>query len=135
MIDIKNNRIGKGELALVYSAYWRNWSRLIYMYNGDYVEVDLQPVNSHKDINWEKSRNVNIRKHSTKPKKGDRRYLMVQKGSKIYNEVLLELIDHLTLREISYLLSYDFLPEIDWDLWEKYNNGGVFFKDCKKGAE
>jgi len=130
-IMLKNNRIDKGELALVYCDYWRTWSRLLYSYNGVYVEVSLSPVNTRKALNWKKIENANIRLHCTRPDPRDKRLLSVQRGSIGYRMMIQAIEPHLLPETIEYLLYYDFLPEIDWGKYSKYNNGGCFFNDCK----
>lgn len=127
------NRVYKGELALVKNTYWGTWSRLLYAHNGTYVEVDLSPCQPERKLNWEKTKNVNIRRHCTAPAaRCTKHYLSVQNGSIIFNQMLEFITPHLTQEKIAELLFRDFLPEIDWALHAKYNHAGAFFADCKK---
>lgn len=133
-LALAKNRLRKGELALVYSAYWRKWSRLLYMYNGTYVELDLEPIGT-RDLDWNKVRGVNIRRHCTQKDTGDKMYTSVQNGSIVFRQVYDRMAKHLSDVEIATLLYRDFLPEIDWRLYSQYCNGGAFFADVMKRQE
>jgi hypothetical protein len=126
---LSNNRVHQGELALVWSSYWKTWSRLLYDYNGTYVEVDLTPIQPERQLSWEKVRQVNIRRHYTKPQITDRLYKCVQPGTLVWNDLMNALENHLSPEKMAELLFRDFLPEIDWSLYRQYNHGGVFFAD------
>jgi hypothetical protein len=131
---LSKNRVHKGELALVFCDYWQTWSRLLYAYEGTYVEVDLTPVVPQRALSWEKVKGVNIRRHYTKQGAKDKRYTCVMNGSIVHRMVYDLMKDHLEDTKIAELLYRDFLPEIDWTLHRDFNHkgNGVFFKDCMK---
>jgi hypothetical protein len=131
-LALTHNRVKPGELHLVYSSYWHRWARVLYDFNGTFVEVDLTPINPSTALNWEKTKNANIRRHCTARDDKDMRYACVQPGSMVYSNLVEEMSTHLSKEKIAELLHREFLSEIDWDKYSKYTNGGVFFRDCMK---
>ena len=133
-LSLIHNRVKPGELHLLYCDYWKDWSRVLYDFNGTYVEVDLTPINATKLITWEKIKGVNIRRHCTRRSSLDKKYACVQPGSLVYEEIVEKMTPHLSKTKIAELLHREFLPEIDWDKYTKFGKGGggVFFKDCMK---
>lgn len=106
----------------IWSSYWHKWSRILVPMTNKVmwqVEVDLQP-------NDEK-RTINIRRHCT----------MKSAHDKIVSELPMEVVEGMQKRfgeEITQrLLHEDFLPNIDWDKYEKRCNGGAEFDTIKKG--
>lgn len=134
---LSKNRITKGELALVYSDYWGTWSRLLYAYEGTFVEVDLTPVYPKRELAWKRVEGVNIRRHYSRQGPKDKRFTSVIAGSIVFRQVYGIMADHLSDSKVAELLFRDFLPEIDWNLHREFNHSGngVFFKDCMKRQE
>lgn len=112
--------------AFHYCSYWGKWSRILSVKNGHFVELDLTPINSGIKENWRSLGNFNIRYHCTSPDKGD-----------IFTHTLPEHIlerlrENCSEEVVHNLLHYDFLPEIDWELYGKFCNGGAPFRKIQK---
>ena len=109
----------------VYCPYWHRWSRVLSSVDGISVELNLTPI-PHSDRTWaEDVAPGKIRRHCT-----------VQSPSDFHNELPEEiveaLLDNLGVLRANWLLEYDFLPEIDWDLYDKCSNGGCRWDLCRK---
>ena len=104
----------------VYSSYWHSWSRVLRFYQngGTQVEVDMFPLINDKQ--------VNIRKHRTVRSVNDfySRYMP--------NNVIEQMVDRYGQELTDRLLHEDFLPQINWDLYEQHCNGGAEFDRIKK---
>ena len=48
------------------------------------------------------------------------------------NGVLVQMVRMLGQDEVDHLLTFDFLSRIDWDLFQKHNNGGCAFELCRR---
>lgn len=111
----------------VYSAYWRKWSRLLLNeFDNQCVELDLEPVNVSSAAEWERIKQQNIRRHRTPRVSGDK------VSTQLPAEVLSCMRQHLSETCINALLTYDYLPEIDWALYDKVSNGGAPFEKVRQ---
>ena len=120
------------KIQFVYSEYWSTWSRLLSPscteYHGMVVELNLTPIMSHGQRGWEKQvKPAIIRAHFT-PKCSPREYPVDQLPGNIKALMLTELGENF----MNYLLNENFLDQIDWELYDKYNNGGASFELIKK---
>lgn len=115
----------------VYSRYWNTWSRLLatqhdcspYTLTHAAVELDLTPVNAHREENWARIATYRIRAHHTP---------IAQPVDQLPENILEEMRLHLSEEVINKLLNYNFLPEIDWTKYKLVVNGGADFDDIKK---
>lgn len=112
----------------IYNSYWRTWSRVLRPMSDkhDQVEVDLTTPNSHIESEWEKVRNIHIRKHCTSPRYGD---LLEEELPDSVIKHLRRNVDEAVLHR---LLHEDFLPQIDWDKYHKVDNGGASLSQISK---
>ena len=112
----------------VYSSYWHTWSRVLGHVKYGIVELNLTPINASwcGDKKWQQEvgRGV-IRRHCTHIEP-DNFY------KELPSEVLLQMGKYLDAGQIAKLLTYDFLPEIDWALYDKHRNAGCAFELCRK---
>lgn len=111
----------------VYSNYWKTWSRVLEYKDGQFVEVNLTVVNPKDASEWKRNSSIIIRRHRT------------SQGEKSFTDVLpIEVIDelesHMSEDIVQRLLYEDFLPQIDWDRYNVYNNGGAEFELIRKGS-
>ena len=92
------------------------------------MELNLTPIMSHGQRGWEKQvKPAIIRAHFT-PKCSPREYPVDQLPGNIKALMLTELGENF----MNYLLNENFLDQIDWELYDKYNNGGASFELIKK---
>lgn len=116
----------------VYCAYWGTYSRVLQFMNTRgsmfnlQVEVDLTAVNITNAYGWEKIANINIRRHGTD--RSARDIYMAELPS----DALWHMKKWLSDEVIHRLLHEDFLPQIDWDLYNRNNNGGCALAKCTK---
>lgn len=110
-----------------YSSYWGTWSRVLRWQdkNQTQVEVDLTPVNSCWDFQWERTKRINIREHSTSPGKSDK------STDELPLEVLNKMVSMLGGELVHRLLNEDFLSQIDWDKYQSICNGGASFNEIR----
>jgi hypothetical protein len=87
------------------------------------VELNLTPIQGHHDWDTRVACGV-IRRHGTAP---DEKDLFVDE---LPDDVYWNMVANIGLEKADWLLNHDFLPEIDWDLYEKHNNGGCAFDKC-----
>ncbi len=109
----------------VYSSYWRTWSRVLlndYDLVGSCVEIDLTPVNG---TDWARVATENIRRHTTDRGVGDKLVWELPK------EVEQTCRRHLGDQLFDRMLTYDYLPEIDWKLYSVPSNGGAPFEKIR----
>lgn len=145
MVVTQQNKIGTDELCLVYSGYWRTWSRVLHIDQDGplMVEVNLTPVNPTMNKSWvEQVFPLMIRAHTTarNPDGGDRlyRYVMKNKQSIVYQEVKKAMLRYCAIELVHRLICDDFLSEICWDRYAamrispSYRGGGVPFALCKR---
>jgi hypothetical protein len=113
-------------------AYWGNWSRILSRKDGWTVELDLTPVgglNSTSKHEWAEIASTHIRRHCTAPAHNDinATILPAQAFQAMY--------DNLPLQIVRYLLTVpddELLSTIDWDKFNKIQNGGAILSQCKK---
>lgn len=109
----------------VYSSYWRTWSRVLECKDGCFVEVNLTAINPKDASEWERNSSIIIRRHRTS-----------QCGNSFSDIIpmyaLAELESHMSEDVVQRLLYEDFLPQIDWDRYNAYNNGGAEFELIRK---
>jgi hypothetical protein len=117
----------------VFSGYWRTWSRVLREGNSreqiNTVEVDLTPVNGFSESDWIETRLINVREHSTMRKPGD---LIVEVLPEAVLETMRKWIDEGVIER---LLNEDFLPNIDWEKYRHFSNGGAPFHVIAKHEE
>lgn len=116
-----------------YDQYWGTWSRVLRDLSGpavdlgmtNFVEVNLTPIMGRDD--WsEHVWPLIIRGHSTLRGRTD---ILT---NTLPGEVMLRIRNNVPLDILAFLFNYDFLPEIDWDLYRKHTNGGCAFEKCHK---
>lgn len=101
-----------------YTAYWRTWSRvLLDDFNGQFIELNLTHVNG----DWGGVKNETIRVHSTPRAKDDK--VQRELPLAIKQAMIASLGSALCLR----LLTFDYLPNIDWTRYKQANNGGASY--------
>ena len=115
----------------VYNSYWRTWSRILQEgtphNNFEFIEVNVTPVNPDFQHSWpEQITPVRIRKHGTTRSRDDKFV------GTLPEEVVAMLNEHVPQEIQHFLLHEDLLPQIDWDLYRKHNNGGADFDLIRK---
>lgn len=113
-----------------YSSYWARWSRVLADNHpkGPFVEVNLTVPGlfSAAPEEWKRNGQIIIRKHGTARDLNDKQTNELPEIALLQMELKLGKV--LTHR----LLTDDFLPEIDWALYNKFNNGGAAFERIRK---
>lgn len=111
----------------VYSNYWRTWSRVLQApsrQNGNcWVELDITPVNPGRASAWERIRQETIRRHVTSRSEKD--ILLIDKP--LPRTVVDELFCRLGEDRLHRLLTFDYLPRINWNNYRQHDNGGAPF--------
>lgn len=105
-----------------FSSYWGNWSRVLKLPSDSdptYIEVDLTPIYGH---NWERVREVRIRRHLTAPDPKD------TLSQTLPSEVREEMVEALGGRLTDFILKEDLLSSINWKKYEKFNSGGASWR-------
>lgn len=117
-------------MSFHYSSYWHNWSRVLSTNHehGPFVEVNLTPIGGRTGWSSEidRIRGVNIRFHGTARDNKD--IITDILPDEVYDEMMIHLGEDLTRR----LLTEDFLPQIDYELYRKYSNGGCALDKCTR---
>ena len=113
MFCLSHNRISKNELAMVWLAELGCWRRILYMCDGQFIEVDLTPVNPAHFANWDKVRSINIRAHTYPRSKHDRQYLALVPGTRPTLEMWRDARMFITQELMARLMFHDFLSEMD----------------------
>lgn len=106
--------------VFVYSSYWRTWSRVLLEgkdQTGISVEVDLTEPNG----TWSRVKTQNIRSHLTP--RGNSDILT----DVLPEEIRIRLLMNLGEAFVTRLLTYDYLPYIDWNKYKEHCNGGAAF--------
>lgn len=121
----------KNNNMFVYNSYWGTWSRILQegtpQNNFECIEVDVTPVNPHRAESWERQiPKVNIRKHVTERSKRDKFV------GTLPEEVVTDLNKYIVPEIQHFILHEDLLPQIDWELYRKHNNGGASFDLIRK---
>jgi hypothetical protein len=111
-----------------FSSYWGTWSRRLGKNpRGDIVEVNLTPIRCAPTCTWENHvKPVVIQAHFTDMHEGD----ILQ--DHLPHKIIEVMVDNLGPEFFDYLLTEDFLPQIDWALYDKHCNGGCPFEKCRK---
>lgn len=110
-----------------YSAYWRTWSRKLgHDEKGQVIELNLTTTHNQASMWQGQVACGRIRKHNTTPEKSDKTV------SELPVDIYQMMVANISEEKVKWLLSYDFLSNIDWQLFEKNNNGGCAFSKCKK---
>lgn len=111
----------------IYSGYWRTWSRLLLNdFNGQYVELDLTPVNALTHT-WDAVECETIRCHRTARAPRDKI------TTQLPPDVRQLMVEKLGAELVSVMLTRDYLAEIDWSLYDKNKvGGGVPFAKCQR---
>lgn len=107
-----------------FSSYWQSWSRVLSENHphGPFVEVNLTP-----NLKWDEDvKPIRIRFHGTA--RGENDKVVAELPVEIRDLMAGNLGEDLTNR----LLTEDFLPQIDYELYKKSNNGGANFEDIRK---
>lgn len=113
-----------------YSSYWKTWSRVLSEENGHYVEVNLTPIPCCTASTWE--RDVwppKIREHCTPRAQTD------IDTDELPEDVMTDIFIHVGGPQLDMLLNYNFLPEIDWNVYRKICNGGARWEDIRKVSQ
>ena len=115
-----------------YCSYWGTWSRVLCDpsdrlpgFEGCFVEVNISGVNRRP----EEAAEIRIRKHFTARSYGDKETDILP--LEVKSRLLADCLDVVLAARI---LNEDFLSQIDWVKYEKFNNGGCPLHLCKKGA-
>lgn len=109
-------------MSVIYSHHWRTWSRVLEAKNGEFVELNLTHVNG----GWDSVLNEVIRHHRTLRGKKD----IEQEFLPMFMRQVL--VDKVGEDFANRLLTYDYLPEIDWDKYREISNGGAPFNQIRK---
>lgn len=105
-----------------YSSYFQNWSRvLLNNFYGEYIEIDLTGM----DSDWERVKKQIIRTHRTARRPSDK--LVMVLPADVEKQMQENLGHELTRR----LLTFDYLPNIDWVKYRKMSNGGSPYLQVK----
>jgi hypothetical protein len=113
-------------ILFVKCGYWHTWSRILSTRHpqGPYVEVNLTSVSGNKS--WETDvKPIWIRMHCTS-RKDD--LIVSELPSEVRERMVAMLGEELTQR----LLTEDFLPQIDPELYKEKTNGGAKLEDIRK---
>lgn len=106
-------------------SYWRTYSRILTYcckeYGGMQVEVDLTGVRG-----WDEVAQIHIRAHGTARGAGDLGMTVLPL------EVRAEMEKNLGVEKVNRLLTEDFLAVIDWEKYDRHNNGGACLGDIRK---
>ena len=110
-----------------YSGYWMTWSRvLLDNFNGQFIELNLTDING----DWSRVRNETIRVHSSPRKPGGMR------GDKTVTELPKEVRDAMLKNLGTYLtnqlLTFDYLPHVDWTAYKRLCKGGTAFAGVRR---
>lgn len=106
-----------------YSSYWGTWSRTLGRRDFYTVELDLTPVNGDRG-DWARVRDIWVRQHCTSPGRND------VDVSKLPADVWSWIGEQVGGDIRHMLMTYDFLPKIDWDRYDAANNGGCAYQNC-----
>lgn len=117
-----------------YSIYWGSYSRVLTDRlndrRGNYVEVNLTPVNPQDDRNWQEISRCWIRSHGTMRDKRE------VDTNQLERPVFDRIGDMVGKDVRHWLLTADILPMIDWDKHNRASNGGAsLFASLKEGYE
>lgn len=110
------NKVFPNELALRWDAEGQQWKRILYMFEGTYIEVDLTPRSFPKahQKDWEAMDKVLCHWHTRKPKPVDQLFRFVIEGSPIHSAVhSIMLRGGMFEGDVQSLFATDFLPTID----------------------
>lgn len=113
----------------VYCSYWYTWSRVLSEKHphGPFVEVNLTPIPNCHSSSWKSDvASIHIRFHGTAREENDRE--VAELPAEIRELMVKNIGEELTKR----LLTEDFLPQIDYKLYCRHNNGGANFEDIRK---
>lgn len=113
-----------------YSSYWRSWSRVLSSNHpaGPFIEVNLT-VPTHSVSAWQTDvAPIRIRAHRTHRSDTDKL------TDKLPAEVIAKMVSQLGGELTDRLLHEDFLPNIDWDLYELHDNGGAEYEQIRKNS-
>ena len=102
-----------------YNGYLGTWSRVLYEDNGHYVEVSLTCLPGKDE--WDKISSVWIRAHSTP------RYPLDLDANTLPPEAVNAMFMHLGEDKTMVLITYNFLPNIDWHKYDEVTNNGAPF--------
>lgn len=127
----ERKRQAQSEARFHYCSYWRTWSRVLSTNHpqGPYVEVNLTPIPNCHESTWQDDvAPVRIRAHGTDRKPGDKdtHTLPPMIKRQMMRALGPDLVDR--------LLSEDFLSQIDWRKYRKFNNGGANLGDIRKNG-
>lgn len=119
-----------------FTTYWRTWNRVLTNSNpfcdkNVFVVIGLTPPNNHRR-EWEEIANVRFYKSDGSSNPFMPGYSSPEDSIALPTEIIKRMEDNLDPLMINYLLHHDFLPEIDWNLFDKRYNGGVMLEDCRK---
>jgi len=118
-----------------WSSYWHCWSRVLTNNSHEpgcsFVEVNLTPVNGNNarslKAGYENQvKLIRIRAHGTLRGPNDK------ETNELPDEALAEMKEYVGEDLTARLINEDFLSQIDWRLYNKFNNGGANLGDIKK---
>lgn len=118
-------------MMFVYSGYWKVWSRVLkFEQRGRFIEVNLTPIPGNS---WENDvAPIRIRAHSTPLDIRESGIYGDKVVDKLPEDIMQAMIHHLGTELTLRLLREDFLPQIDWDLYQQKDNGGANLEDIRK---
>lgn len=129
MSNLKNIR-SKNQDMFAKSPYTNSWVRVLQRAGGPYndeITVRLTPIGSLYAHGWSDVANIHIHKR-------DVRYSPIDTGTYYTHELPAEVHEEMRKRlddeTFNYLIDADILPQVDWDLYAKSCNGGMFLKEC-----
>lgn len=112
-----------------YSCTWSTWSRVLSTtdLHGPIVEVNLTPVHD-----WASEvAQIRIRFHGTPFGHCSHDKVTAELPARVRQQMVEKLGEELT----EHLLTEDFLPQIDYELYRRHCNGGANLEDIRINAE
>lgn len=112
-----------------YSSYWETWSRVLRERDerGNTVELNLTPIRCCSSSTWDNHvKGGVICNYFTVGGPHDKLV------PELPPEILDSMVQNLGMKEVYFLLNEDFLPQIDWEKYSRFNNGGCKFALCQK---
>lgn len=116
-----------------YCGSWGTWSRVLSADHpqGPYIEVNLTPIPCCHNSTWDNDvRPIRIRAHGT-PRDYIGYYPQDKETDELPDDVRAAMVRNLGPELTERLLTEDFLPLIDWDLYRQKTNGGANFDDIR----
>jgi hypothetical protein len=111
-----------------FSGYWRTWSRVLGIKDGDIIELNLNPIPCSTRTWANDVAPIIIRRHCTASGRADRW------TPELPGEVREAMVEHLGEDQTRSLLEANYMDLIDWDKHRtaSHGGGGAALADCRK---